>query len=79
MATHRLPGMSISIEHWDALGERAAALGTTRTELIRRAIERTVTGDGDHDLVRELDRAQRQLAAIRQALGLTEQKADVAA
>ena len=62
--------MSVSAEQWAALAQRAATLGITRTELIRRAIDRTV--NDDVDIIRELLEAQRQLAAIKAALGITE-------
>jgi hypothetical protein len=75
--------MSISAEDWTALGERAVAMGTTRTELIRRAIERAVNDREYDDIVRELKQAQRQLAAIRAVLGnaleLTDSQPGVAA
>jgi hypothetical protein len=61
--------MSIDAETWRKLSERAEALGITRTELIRRSIDRVIdTGDADPDLVNllqaELVAARRQLLAI---------------
>jgi hypothetical protein len=74
MAQHRLPGMSISTEQWDALAECARDLGITRTELIRRAISRALDEASDPltrdliDVARDLIDAQRRLAAINALL-----------
>lgn len=68
VVTHRLPGMSISRDQWDALTERAEALGITRTELIRQAITRTIADEAEPEVISELVAARRQLAAIKAAL-----------
>ncbi len=67
MAKHRLPGMSISAEQWAALADVAADLGITRTELIRRAINKVIDETSD-PLAGDLMEAQRQLTAIKAVL-----------
>jgi hypothetical protein len=71
MAKHRLPGMSISAEQWTALGDVAAALDITRTELIRRAISKVIDEARD-PVVGDLMEAQRQLIAIKAVLARTD-------
>lgn len=72
MAKHRLPGMSISLEQWTALADVAAAMGITRTELIRRAID-MVVGEASDPRVSDLMDAQRQLNAIKAILARSAQ------
>ena len=67
MAEHRLPGMSIDVAQWTALGRKAGQLGITRTEAIRLAIDLLVNHD-DPSLLQG-QQAQRQLDAIRALLG----------
>jgi hypothetical protein len=69
MVTHRLPGMSISADTWQGLTDLAEAVGATRTDLIRDAIDQLVRSGGeDPDLKDRLRALEQELALLRRRL-----------
>lgn len=66
MAGHRLPGVSIDSNDWNAISELAASLDMTRSDVIRIAIKQFV--EPRYDLARELADAHQQLVAIKATL-----------
>lgn len=61
--------MSIPAETWEGLTELAEAVGATRTDLIRGAIDQLVRSGADPDLKDRLRSLEDQLATLRRRLG----------